>query len=198
MFDALNAILLQAARRLDSLASSTALHESYYLYAWIETTHVLTLVLFLGMLVVIDLRMLGLGFRSVPAATLARWLDRPMLIGFAVMVVTGVLLFYAIPVRTTQSLWFRIKVVLLVIAGLNALLLRRYVSDTAQFWEHQGRPPAGVRVSAGASLALWAGVVLCGRAIAYDWFDCHKTLPGLLYKVAGCVDELAALEAAGG
>lgn len=194
----LNDYLLALARWLDGFASSTALHESYYMYAWIETTHVLTLMLFLGMLMVIDLRMLGWGFRYVPAATLARWLDRPMMIGFAVMVLTGLLLYYAIPVRTTQSLWFRVKVVLLVAAGVNALLFRRYVSNTAHDWEHQGRPPPRARFAAGLSLATWAGVVVCGRAIAYDWFDCHKDLTALLYRVAGCVDELAALEGEGG
>lgn len=187
----MNEWLLALARYLDAQPWSTGLHESLYLYAWIETTHVLTLTVFLGMLFVIDLRMLGLAFVEVPASRVAASLDRPMLLGFTVMVVTGLLLYYAIPVRTTQSLWFRIKVVLMVAAGVNALLFRARLKAAHGVWDQDRRAPRRLRVGAGLSLALWAGVVVCGRAIAYDWFDCHKTLPALLYRAAGCIDELA-------
>ena len=188
----MNELLLTFARWLDSQAASTSIHESYYLYNWVETTHVLTLTLFLGMLIVIDLRMLGWAFSGVSAATLAERLDRPMLLGFVVMVVTGLVLFYAIPVRTTQSVWFRIKVLLLILAGINAWLFRRAMQRSVASWATDPRPPPRIRLGAALSLGLWSGVILTGRLIAYDWFDCHKALSPWLYRVAGCVDELAA------
>ena len=67
------------------------------MYAWVESTHVLTLMVFLGMLFIIDLRMLGFAFTSVPASTIAERLDLPMKIGMTVMVLTGFVLFFAIP-----------------------------------------------------------------------------------------------------
>ena len=164
------------------------------MYAWIESTHVLTLILFLGMLFVIDLRMLGVAFADVPASTLLKRLNRPMIIGFAVMLITGFILYYAIPVRTTQSIWFRIKVVLLIASGINAWLFHRQVTATGNNWDHQATPPQRIRVGAGLSLLFWAGVVICGRTIAYDWYDCHKEMPAMMYWLAGCVDELAALQ----
>ncbi len=191
----LNELLLALARWLDTHSWSTQLHESYYMYAWVETTHVLTLMVFLGMLMVIDLRMLGLMLPRVPASTIAERLDRPMLIGFAVMVVTGFTLYYAIPVRTTQSVWFRIKVMLLIAAGVNALLFRNRMRASVGSWDTDPKPPRHIRIGAGLSLALWSGVVISGRTIAYDWYDCHKELPYLMYWVAGCVDEMAALDA---
>ena len=191
----LNEMLLSLARWLDTHAWSTALHESYYMYAWVETTHVLTLMVFLGMLCVIDLRMLGLIFVNVPASKVAAYLDRPMMIGFTVMVLTGLLLYYAIPVRSTQSIWFRIKIVLLIAAGVNALLFRAKMRTAVDSWDRDRRPPKRIRAGAGVSLALWAGVVLAGRAIAYDWFDCHKQLPYVMYWAAGCVEEMMALDA---
>lgn len=190
----LNDWLLTLARYFDAQTWSTSLHESLYLYAWVETTHVLTLMVFLGMLFIIDLRMLGLAFREVPASRVAASLDRPMLIGFSVMVITGLVLYYAIPVRTTQSLWFRIKVVLMIAAGINAWLFRSRLRAAGEQWDTAPRAPRPLRVGAALSLSLWAGVVVCGRAIAYDWFDCHKPLPGFMLWAAGCVDELAALE----
>ena len=188
----MNEILLELARWLDTHEWSTGLHESYYMYSWIETTHVLSIMVFLGMLFIIDLRMLGLAFTSVPASRIAARLDRPLMIGFAIMLATGFTLYYAIPVRTTQSIWFRIKVVLLLAAGLNALLFRRRMQESVSTWDHDPKPPARIRGGAALSLAMWAGVVMTGRAIAYDWFDCHKQQTALMYWAAGCVDELAA------
>ena len=194
----LNELLLSFAEWLDTHAWSTNLHESYYMYNWVEGTHVLTLMVFLGMLAVIDLRMLGLAFKDVPASTIAHRLDTPMMIGFVVMVVTGFLLFYAIPVRSTNSIWFRIKVVLLIAAGINALLFRNKMKGAVNSWDTDPLPPKRIRVGAGLSLTLWAGEVATGRIIAYDWYDCHQQMSSFMYWAAGCVNELAALEQAGG
>ncbi len=192
----LNEWLLVLAQYLAAQEWSIALHESIYLYAWVETTHVLTLVLFLGMLAIIDLRMLGWAFTGLAATSLAERLNRPMLIGFAVMVVTGLTLYYAIPIRTTQSIWFRIKVVLLIAAAVNAWLFHRALRNAGATWNDQTQAPDRLRTGAGVSLLLWCGVVFTGRAIAYDWFDCHKPLSGLMFWAAGCVQELAASETA--
>lgn len=189
----LNEWLLALARWLDSFAWSTQLHESYYMYAWIETTHVLTLMVFLGMLYVIDLRMLGLIFPKTRASVIAERLDTPMMIGFTIMLITGFILYFAIPVRTTQSVWFRMKVVLLIAAGINAFLFRNRMRASADSWDLDPVPPRHIRIGAGLSLALWSGVVITGRTIAYDWYDCHKDLPYFMYWVAGCVDEMASM-----
>ena len=137
----LNEILFRLAEWLDTHQWSTDLHESYYMYGWVESTHVLTLALFLGMLIVIDLRMLGVAFKEIPVSRIADRLDKPMMIGFAVMVVTGFILYYAIPVRTTTSIWFRIKVVLMLAAGINVFLLRRTIKRTGHEWDTDPRPP---------------------------------------------------------
>lgn len=185
----LNSWLLDFATWLDGLSWTNGLHESFYMYNWIETTHVLTLMLSLGMLCVIDLRMLGVAFTNVPASKIAERLDKPMLIGFSVMVITGVLLYAAIPVRTTQSLWFRIKVILLIAAAINAWLFRRHMQAATHSWDSDPIPPRRTRVGAGLSLALWSGVIVTGRFIAYDWFDCGEANSTLINWAAGCVAE---------
>lgn len=190
----LNELLLRLAEWLDSQAWSTDLHESYYLYNWIEATHVLTLMVFLGMLFVIDLRMLGWIFRDVPASIISKRLEIPMFTGFSIMVITGFLLYYAIPVRTTQSIWFRIKVVLLIAAGINALLFRNAMQSPVNHWDADPVAPKRFRIGAILSLGLWTGVVASGRTIAYDWFDCHQDMARFLYWAAGCVNELAELD----
>ncbi len=194
----LNEWLLRLATWLDAQQWSTDLHESYYMYNWVESTHVLTLMVFLGLLIVIDLRMLGLAFVTVPASRIADRLTPPMMVGLLVMVITGLVLFYAIPVRTTQSIWFRLKVVLLIAAVINALLFRNAMKKSVDTWDRDPMPPSRIRWGAGVSLALWAGVVSTGRMIAYDWFDCNKEMPQLMYWAAGCVVELAAIDVSDG
>jgi uncharacterized membrane protein len=184
----LNELLVSFATWLDGFEASTALHESIYMYSWIETTHVLTLMVFLGMLMIIDLRMLGFAFADIPAPRIAAALDKPMVIGFVIMVITGFILFFAIPVRTTNSIWFRFKVVLLIAAGINAWLFRRRIRALEHTLPDRGPMPARLRWGAALSLAFWAGVVVFGRAIAYDWFDCHKDLTRFMSWLAGCVE----------
>jgi hypothetical protein len=150
---------------IDAQTSSTALHESFYLYNWIETTHVLALTLSLGLLLVIDLRMLG----------------------FAVMFLTGMALFYAIPVRSAQSVWFRIKVMLLVAAFINALLFHKHLRNAGSDWDTASKAPVNLRLGAWVSVGCWLLVVICGRLIAYDWFDCAKNPGPLISAFAGCV-----------
>ena len=182
----MNDSLLQVARWLEAQAFSIGLHESFYLYNWIETTHVLTLTISLGMLCIIDLRMLGLILPNVPASKIAEKLNRPMLAAFGVMVVTGVLLFAAIPVRTTQSIWFRLKLVLLFAALINAVLFHRHMGASIGSWDTAAKPPRRTRTAAAISLALWSGVIVTGRFIAYDWFDCGEPNPGWLDSLIGC------------
>jgi uncharacterized membrane protein len=183
----LNQLFYDFALWLDTHAWSTALHESYYMYSWVESTHVLTLMLSLGMLFLIDLRMLGLALPSVPASAIAKRLNVPMMIGFTVMIVTGLLLVYAIPVRSSQSLWFRIKLVLLVAAALNAWLFHRRMQNAGSSWDTAARAPLQLRVGAFLSLLFWALIVICGRFIAYDWFDCRSDPSPLISALAGCI-----------
>lgn len=186
----MNTLLLDFAQWLDGLAWTTAIHESLYLYNWLETTHVLALMLSLGMLFMIDLRMLGLAFANVPASKIAERLDKPMLLGFTIMLITGVLLYSAIPVRTTQSLWFRIKVVLLIAAAVNAWIFRNHMKSGR--WDGDLVPPRRAKLGAGLSLALWCGVVMTGRFIAYDWYDCGQADNSAFVNwAAGCVAEVA-------
>jgi uncharacterized membrane protein SirB2 len=157
------------------------------MYNWVETTHVLTLMLSLGMLLLIDLRMLGYALPGVPASKLAERLNVPMLIGFGIMVISGVLLVYAIPVRSSQSIWFRFKLVLMIAAAVNAFLFHRRMNESVSSWDLEARAPKRLRVGAGLSISFWVAVVICGRLIAYDWFDCSRNPPAFIGTMAGCL-----------
>jgi hypothetical protein len=180
--------LLPFCQWLADTQGSIALHESLFMYPLVESTHVLTLCLFLGLAVMFDLRLLGLTLTRVPITEFKRRTSPWMVAGFVIMVITGVLLFYAIPVRSYQSIWFRIKVVMLVLAGLNAYIFHHTVHRRVDEWDLAPVPPKAARVAGACSLALWAIIVITGRMIAYNWFDCDKQPQAKVVNVlAGCV-----------
>ena len=183
-------MLLSLFERLAETRWSIALHESIYMYPVVESIHVWTLAVFLGFTVLLDLRLLGVSLRAMPASELAKRLLPWMKISFAVMVISGLSLFYAIPVRTYQNLFFRVKLVLLVLAGINAVYFHYTVYQQVALWDRDQVPPRGSRRAAKASLVLWAAIVVSGRMIAYNWFDCDKPQSAFIVWAAGCTAEL--------
>jgi hypothetical protein len=163
--------LLTFCEWLANTPGSIALHESIYVYPVIESIHVLTLCLFLGLAVMLDLRLLGVSMRQTPVSEVADRLLPWTIAGFVVMVISGAFLFYGIPVRTYQNIFFRIKVVLLVLSGLNAFVFHSTVYRKVAEWGLDAVPPIRARMAGGFSLLFWASIVVAGRMIAYNWFD---------------------------
>jgi hypothetical protein len=163
--------LLRFCQWLESTPGSIALHESIWAYPIVESVHVLTLCLFLGLTVMLDLRLLGVAMVRTPASEVLGRLLPWTIVGFAVMVVTGALLFFAIPVKTYLNIFFRIKVAFLVLAGVNVAVFQRTIARRMDRWDADPVPPFAARLAGGVSLVLWAGIVVAGRMIAYNWFD---------------------------
>ena len=179
--------LLPFCEWLASTRGSIALHESLYMYPLVESAHVLTLCVFVGMAVMLDLRLLGLTLRRVPVSEVIARLGPWMAVGFGVMVITGSLLFYAIPVRSYQNIFFRIKMITLVLAGLNAWVFQATVHRRVATWD-LAVPPRAAKLAGALSLVLWTIIIVSGRMIAYNWFDCDKQpQPTSINWAAGCV-----------
>ena len=168
---------------------SIALHESQYMYVIVESIHVLTLCLFVGFSALLDLRLLGWLLRRVPVSRMVARLMPWTVAGFIVMVISGLLLFYSIPVRSYHSVFFRIKVVLLVLAGVNAWVFHAGIWRRRTTWDLERVPPRRARVAGALSLVLWASIVVAGRLIAYNWFDCDHPLTRVVVFLSGCAQE---------
>lgn len=167
---------------------SVALHESLYMWPLVESTHVLSLTLFVGTAIVLDLRLLGLALKRVPVSELTGRLLPWTRIGFVVMVATGLLLFYATPVRNYQNIFFRLKMILFLLAGLNVWFFHSRIHERVAEWDLTLPPPRAARVAGLVSLVAWAGVVVAGRFIAYNWFDCDiQPQSAFVNWAAGCV-----------
>jgi hypothetical protein len=181
-------VLLPLLQKLAETEWSVALHESLWVWPLVESTHVLTLTLFAGTAILFDLRLTGRVLPHVPASEVLARLFPWTRVGFAIMVATGLLLFYATPVRNYQNIFFRAKMVLMALAGLNVWLFHRGIYRRVQEWGDAALPPRPARLAGYASLVLWAGVIVCGRLIAYNWFDCDlQPQSAFVNWAAGCV-----------
>jgi hypothetical protein len=160
--------------RLGETEWSVALHESEIAYSIIESLHVWSMCLFFGMTSMFDLRLLGWTMRGVPVSEVIRRLQPWTIVGFVMMAGTGTLLFYAIPLRSYQNIFFRTKMLLMVLAGLNVFLFHSRVFPGVVKWDRDAVPPRAARVAGGLSLMLWIGIIFSGRMIAYNWFDCDR------------------------
>ena len=166
---------------------SVMLLESYYAWPLVESTHVVTLALFVGTAFMLDLRLVGIAFRGIPASAFTDRLLPWTRVGFAIMVVTGLLLFYSSPLRYYYNLFFRVKLVLLVLAGANVFLFHSRIYRSIGSWDNDRHPPIAARVAGIVSLVAWTGVVFSGRLVAYNWFDCDiQPQPEWVNTLAGC------------
>jgi hypothetical protein len=87
------------------------------------------------------------------------------------MVISGMLLFYSGPVKAAANPFFRVKMILIILAGLNVMLFHLRTFPHVAAWDNDPKPPVMARVAGLLSLIFWSGVVICGRMQAYNWFD---------------------------
>jgi hypothetical protein len=166
---------------------SVSIHESEIAYSIIESIHVWSMCLFFGLAVMFDLRLLGWTMRKVPVSEFSRRLLPWTIAGFVIMVISGTLLFYAIPLRSYQNIFFRFKMILLLLAGLNVWIFHSRVYPGVVAWDADQVPPRAARVAGALSLALWIGVIVSGRMIAYNWFDCDRQpQPAIINFLTSC------------
>ncbi len=146
---------------------STVMRESVWAEPIVETVHVLTLALFLGFVLLLDLRLLDVTMRERRVSEIFTQLNPGLFAGFAVMLVTGLLLFCGDPVAFYSTWFFKAKMIMLLLAGLNVLLFNVTVGRRLEEWDGHRRTPWRAKAAGIASLVLWIAIVAAGRGIAY-------------------------------
>src|SRR3984893_12865361 len=125
--------------RLADSPLSIGLHESEIAYSLIESFHVWSLCLFFGMTILFDLRLLGWIMRDVPVSEVIRRLQPWTIAGFVLMVISGTLLVLAIPVRSYQNIFFRGKMLMLLLAGLDVFIFFSHLFSIVVSWDAGAR-----------------------------------------------------------
>jgi hypothetical protein len=156
---------------VEAFPSSIAFRESTYVYPATLTAHVVGMCVFAGLVIMMDLRLLGVGNTRTPLSQVQRRLFRWQMVGMGLSASTGLLLVYGQPMRFYGNVFFWIKTVMMVLAGINALAFHWGTYRSVTGWDTAAATPFGARLAGGVSLALWALVILSGRLIAYNWFQ---------------------------
>ena len=147
---------------------ATAMRESEIVFPLVQTFHILGLGLIAGTVAIVDFRLLGVILRDRPAAGLARQLLPLSWAGFAIMAISGSLLFAAQAERIWSNIYLQAKFVLLLLAGLNMAVFHLTTYRRIDQWgSPQAVIPLSAKGAAAASLLLWTGIITAGRLIAY-------------------------------
>lgn len=155
---------------VDNLPSSIALRESTWTYPIVESVHSVAIALFFGVLLFWDLRLMGIGLRRVPVSQVWAKLSPWFTLGALIMVGTGLALFYSKPLFFWGNVYFRVKLVMLVLAGLNVAAFHLGVEKRLPEWDTAPDTPMAAKLAGGSSIVLWAGIIVIGRLIAYNWY----------------------------
>ncbi|MCU1302381.1 MAG: putative rane protein [Candidatus Sulfotelmatobacter sp.] len=159
--------LLHICEWVSATHFSTFIRESPYWFPIIEGIHTLGITAVVGTIAVLDLRLLGLIMKREPVSGIARQVLPWTWAGFAVMFVTGVLLSIAEAATNYYNWAFRIKLILLVLVGINPLIFHLTVYRKVDTWDLANVTPLRARAAAISSLFLWACIIVAGRLIAY-------------------------------
>lgn len=152
---------------LEATRLSVFLNESEWAFAAIESVHVIALALVIGTIAVIDLRLLGLAWAQRPYTEVSREVLPWTWGAFAFSVVTGSLMFVTQAPMYFVNTAFRVKMLLLLLVGINMLIFELITARGAARWGQRTPIPAAGRIAATLSLAFWIAIVFFGRRIGF-------------------------------
>ena len=163
--------LLEVCEWLETTAIAIAIQESLYGFAIVVAVHILGVAASVGMLLWVDLRLLGVALMQRPLNEVYRSLAPWFAAGFGITLLSGAALFTAFATAAYGNPFFRIKLLLLLLAAVNALVFHRFAAASLKTPDDAAAPPTAARLAGLFSLAIWAGVIVMGRMMSYTMFS---------------------------
>ena len=158
---------MNIAHSIESIDFLTRFSESVLAYPIVLSTHLTCIALFGGMILMTNLRLLGLTFKSVTITEMVTSLRPWKRVGGAVMIATGLLLATSEAETYSPNPYFWTKMVVLGLIGVHALIFRPIVYNQTEELDRSPVIPTKAKVAAILSLVLWTTMFTMGRMIAY-------------------------------
>ena len=152
---------------LQETGLSKAILASLYAFPLIEGVHVTALTLVFGTIVIVDLRLLGVASGHRPFTRLAPEILKWTWIAFVLAAITGGLMFTTNANAYFNNTFFRWKMALMLLAGVNMAVFQVLSDKTIHLWDAQPKAPALGRLAAVVSLCLWISIIVMGRVIGF-------------------------------
>ena len=162
--------LFKVAEWLEATPAGILVRESLWGFPILVAIHLFGLTISAGIVIWLDLRLLGISMRGQPVSQVYRRLMPLAFAGFAVMFVSGAWLLAGFATAAYFNLYFRIKAAALLIAGVNAVAYHLTTERTIARWDSAPRPPLAARMAGLISLGVWTVVILAGRMMSYTMF----------------------------
>jgi hypothetical protein len=184
-------MLYNILNSLQTTEFMTAFRESAWVYPLVLSTHLACIAVFGGLILVTDLRLLGLTLREVPVSDLIDRLRIWKWLGFIIMLSCGFMLGGCKATTYYTNPYFQLKLTLLLLIAVNFFVFRRSVYRNTAELDRSKELPGKAKLAACLSLVLWIGVLSAGRWIAYYEPICapgevdnvHCTPPGLAPRI---------------
>src|SRR5258706_3903437 len=160
-------MILSLCQWAQNTAFFTAIRGSWNVYPAIMAIHLLGIALFGGMILITDMRLLGLAMRSRSIADVVDQLRAPKRVGLLIVAICGILMLGSKAEEYYYNIFFRIKLLLLMCVLLHSVIFRTSVYANPAALDRAAKIPGRARVAAILSLLLWAGIACAGRAIGY-------------------------------
>ncbi|WP_126174037.1 hypothetical protein [Altericroceibacterium xinjiangense] len=160
-------ILESLWRSLETSAVGEFVATNSWAFPTLETLHVIFLVTVVGTVAIMDLRLLGLASNQTAVTEMSRDTLPWTWVGFVGAAITGGLLFVSKSTTYVINPYFQIKMILLVLAGLNMAIFHVFTWRTVSTWDSETAVPLGGKIAGLLSLIFWVLVVFFGRAIGF-------------------------------
>lgn len=160
-------MILSLAQWIQSTAFFTDLRESWYVYPAVMSTHLLAIALFGGMILLTNMRLLGLAMRSRSVSDVVGQLRVAKRFGFVLIATCGILMLGSKAEEYYYNIFFRVKLVLLALMFLHGCYFRRGVYYNTAEIDRAAAIPRRAKAAAALSLLLWTGIACAGRGIGY-------------------------------
>ena len=155
---------------VNEFPSSIAIRESQYFSPYLTVSHVIVMGIVGGLVLMMDLRLMGVANMRTPFSELQRRLFPWQMFGMTLAAITGLTLAYSDPMRFYVNIFFWLKMLMLVLAALNAMAFHYTTYYSVAAWDTAPTTPFAAKLSGAVSVALWTLVIVSGRLIPYNWF----------------------------
>jgi hypothetical protein len=152
---------------LEGSGLAAKIRDSLFLFPMIESTHVFGLALVFGTIAIIDLRLLGIASTQRPFTRMASDILKWTWGAFALTALTGSLMFITNAPVYYHNFFFRTKMALLVLTGINLLVFELTAGRTIHSWDQAPSAPRAGKAVAVLSLAMWISIIFMGRLIGF-------------------------------
>src|SRR3984893_15638081 len=154
-------------KSLEASGLANRIRDSLWLFPLLESTHVFGLALVFGTIAIIDLRLLGIASTQRSFKRMASDILKWTWAAFALTALTGALMFITNAPVYYHNFYFRTKMLLLALTGINMLVFELTAGRTIHGWDEAPSAPGAGKAVAALSLAMWIGIIFMGRMIGF-------------------------------